>query len=127
MRHKTPYIFHLHHAIMAIFVVKDQHAYVFVRTDARQTSILHEPVTTQCRILTHLRYIAVKNIVRKGEIACNKQFLLSSRCFPPYVELIFHFKYTLKCRLQFLSIWTSLKFCRLVTGQVILYVAKEMK
>ena len=30
--------------------------------------------------------------------------------------LIFHFKCTLKCRLQFLSIWTSLKFCRLVMG-----------
>ena len=24
------------------------------------------------------------------------------------------FKYTLKCRLQFVSVWTSLKFCRLV-------------
>ena len=32
-----------------------------------------KPIITQCRILTHLRYIAVENIVRKGEIACNKQ------------------------------------------------------
>ena len=28
--------------------------------------------------------------------------------------LIFHFKCTLKYRLQFVSIWTSLEFCRLV-------------
>ena len=28
--------------------------------------------TTQCSFLTHKRYIAVENIVRKGEIACNK-------------------------------------------------------
>ena len=52
----------------------------------------------------------MENIVRKGEIACNKQFLLFSQCFLPYMALIFHFKYTLKCRLQFVSIWTSLKF-----------------
>ena len=51
-------------------------------------------------------YIAVENIVRKGEIACNTMFL-------PYVALIFHFKCTLKCRLQSVLIWTSLKLCRL--------------
>ena len=43
----------------------------------------------------------MENIVRKGEIACNKQFLLFSQCFLPYMTLIFHFKCTLKCRLQF--------------------------
>ena len=37
------------------------------------------------------RYVAVENIVRKGEIACNKQFLLFSQNFLPYVVLIFHF------------------------------------
>ena len=56
-------------------------------------------------------------IVKKGEIACKKQFLLFSQCFLPYVVLIFHFKCTLKCRLQFVSILTSLKFCRLVMGE----------
>ena len=44
------------------------------------------------------------NIVRKGEIACNKQFLFFSQCFLPYMALTFHFKCTLKCRLQFVSI-----------------------
>ena len=34
--------------------------------------------------------------------------------FLPYVALIFQFKCTLKCNLQFVSIWTGLKFCRLV-------------
>ena len=62
-------------------------------------------------------YIAVENIERKGEIACDNQFLLFSQCFLPYnMTLIFHFKCTLKCRLQFVSISTSLKFCRLVMG-----------
>ena len=70
----------------------------------------------QYRILTHLGYIAVENIVRKGEIACYKQFLLFSQCFLPYMVLIFTFKRTLKCCLQFVSIWTSLKFCCLVMG-----------
>ena len=60
--------------------------------------------------------IAIENIVRQGEIACNKQFLLFSQCFLRYTALIFNFKSTLKCCLQFVSIWTSLKFCRLVMG-----------
>ena len=64
----------------------------------------------------YLRYIAVENIVRKVEIACNKQFLLLSHCYQPYMAIIFHFKCTLKCRLQFVPIWTSLKFCHLVMG-----------
>ena len=61
-------------------------------------------------------YIAIEKIARKGEIACNKQFLLFSQCFVPYIVPTFHFKCALKCRLQFVSIWTGLKFCRLVTG-----------
>ena len=76
----------------------------------------HYPITTQCIILTHLRYIAVKNIVRIGEISCNKQFLLFSQSFLCYMALILHLKCILKCGLQFVSIWTSLKFGRLVMG-----------
>ena len=66
----------------------------------KKVMLLCEPITTQCHILTHLRYIAVENIVRKGEIACNKPFLLFSQCFLPYMVLIFHFKCTSKCGLQ---------------------------
>ena len=58
----------------------------------------------------------MENIVRKEEIACYKQFLLFSQCFLPDMALVFHFKCTLKCHLQFVSIWTSLKFCCLVMG-----------
>ena len=48
-------------------------------------------MATKCHILTHVRYITVENMVRKGEIACDKQFLLFSPCFLPYMALIFHF------------------------------------
>ena len=54
--------------------------------------------------------------LRKREIACNKQFLLFSKCFLPNMVLIFLFKCTLKCHLQFVSIWNSLKFCGLAMG-----------
>ena len=54
--------------------------------------------------------VAVENMVRKGEIACNKQFLLFSPCFLPFMALIFHFKHTLKCYLQFVPTSTSLNF-----------------
>ena len=50
---------------------------------------------SHCHIMPHfeaLRYIAVENNVSKGEIACNKQFLLFSQCFLPYMM---HFKCTL--------------------------------
>ena len=62
----------------------------------------------------HCENIAVENVGRKGEIACNKQFLLFSQYFLPYMVLIFHFKCTLKFCLQFVPIRTSVKFCRLV-------------
>ena len=73
---------------------------------------------THYHTMPHLciRYIAVENIVRKGENACNKQFFLFSLYFVPYMALIFHFKCTFKCRLQFGPVWTCLKFCCLVMG-----------
>ena len=80
----------------------------------QKASCNFNPLQHNAAFLMHLRYIAVENIVRKGEIACNKQFLLFSQCFLPYKALTFHFKCTLKCCLQFVSSWTSLKFCCLV-------------
>ena len=68
--------------------------------------------------LKHLRYIAVENIVRKEEIACNKQFLLFSQGFLPCMALFFLSKCTFKCGLQFVSIWTSLQFRHLVMGNL---------
>ena len=59
----------------------------------------------------------MENIVRKGEIACNKRFLLFLQCFLSYMALTFNSKCILKCRLQFVSIWTSLTFYHLVVGE----------
>ena len=75
-----------------------------VRTCNYEVELTHYP--KQYRILMHKRYIAVENNVRKGEIACNKQFLIFYVFYPS--ALIFHFKCILKCRLQFVPIWTSL-------------------
>ena len=63
----------------------------------------------------------MENIVRKGEIAFNKQFLLFSQCFVTYMAIHFHFKCTLQCCLLFVSIWTSLRICRLVKGYLYTY------
>ena len=38
----------------------------------------------------------MENIVSKGEIACNEQFLLFWQCFLPYVAFNFHVQCTLK-------------------------------
>ena len=46
--------------------------------------------------------------MRKGEIACNKQFLLFAPCFLPYMALTFYFKCNLESRLQFVSFWTKI-------------------
>ena len=62
----------------------------------------------------------MENFVSKGEIACNKQFLLFSQCFLPYMALIFHFKCTFKCRLLFVSIWTSLKILSSSNGLIVI-------
>ena len=40
------------------------------------------------------------------------------RLYTTYRSLIFHFRYILKCRLQFVSIWNGLKFCRLVMAKL---------
>ena len=44
----------------------------------------------------------------------NQHFLLFPQCFLPFTKQISFFQPGLFCHLQMLSIWTSLKFCRLV-------------
>ena len=56
--------------------------------------VAFQPIPTQYSILMHLRYIAVENIERKGEIS---PFL--TMFFLPYMVLNSHLKCTLKCRL----------------------------
>ena len=51
-----------------------------------------------------------ENTVGNGEIARNKQFLLSPQCFLPVRITFCHFRQILNCRLQTLSVWKSLKF-----------------
>ena len=46
----------------------------------------------------------------KGEIACNKQFLLFPQCFLPVWGTFCHFHQIWNSRLQTHSVWKSLKF-----------------
>ena len=59
---------------------------------------------------------AFENIVGKEENAGNQHFLLFPQCFLLSHKEKSSFWQHLNCRLQMLSIWTSLKFCRLVMG-----------
>ena len=68
----------------------------------------------QSRLLTTLRKKPFKNIVGKGENAGNQHFLLFPACFLPFPNQFSIFQSHIFCRLQMLSIWTSLKFCRMV-------------
>ena len=52
---------------------------------------IFKPISTQCRILTYYRYIAVENVVRKAEIDCNQQFLLFSQVFSTLCGTYFPF------------------------------------
>ena len=67
----------------------------------------------------------MENNVRKGGIACNEKFLLFSQCFLPYMALIFLFQCTLKCCMQYISIWTSLNFCNWLTQSRLLTTLKK--
>ena len=57
---------------------------------------------------------AFENVVGKGENAGNQHFLLFPQCLLLFPTQISIFELELFCRLQMLSIWTSLQFCRLV-------------
>ena len=61
--------------------------------------------------------MAFENIVGKGENAGNQHFLLFQQCFLPFPNQISIFESRFFCRLQMLSIWTSLKICCLVKGK----------
>ena len=61
-------------------------------------------------------YSCGKHCEKRRNCLLEAIFPFLTQCFLPYMALIFHFKCTLKCGLQMLSIWTSLKFCCLVMG-----------
>ena len=52
--------------------------------------------------------MSLENTVGKGEIARNKQFLLFPQCFLTVWINFWHFYQIWNCRLQTLSVWTSL-------------------
>ena len=58
----------------------------------------------------------ITKAVEKGEIACNEQFLLYPQCFLPVQRTFCYLHPIQNCRLQTVSIWTSVKFCCLVMG-----------
>ena len=64
-----------------------------------------------------MRKNAFENIVGKEENAGNQHFLLFPQYFLPYQGEISAFRSFLFCRLQMLSIWTSLKFCCMLKSQ----------
>ena len=66
--------------------------------------------TTQSWLLMTLKKKPFENTVGKGEIACNKQFLLFPQCLLPIWITFCHFRQIWNCRLQTLSVWKSLKF-----------------
>ena len=57
-----------------------------------------------------LQYKSFENTVGKGEIACDKQFLLFPHHFLPFGRNFCHFHQILNCRLLTPSVWKSLKF-----------------
>ena len=65
---------------------------------------------------TPLENKCFENTVGKGEIARNEQFLLFPQFFLPVWRTFCYFLQIQNCRLQTVSIWTSLKFCHLVMG-----------
>ena len=61
-------------------------------------------------------YSCGKHREKKEKLLVTSNFCFSHIVFFPIWHLFFHFKCTLKCLLQFVSIWTSLNFCCLVMG-----------
>ena len=70
--------------------------------------------TTQFRLLMTLKKKPFETIVGKGENAGNQHFLLFQQYFLPISKRVSVFKLHLFCSLQRLSVWTSLKMCRMV-------------
>ena len=57
-----------------------------------------------------LQYKSFENTVEKRETAHNEQFLLFPQCFLPIRKTFCHFRQTLNCCLQTLSVLKDLKF-----------------
>ena len=70
-----------------------------------------------------LNYIQLwKTLLEKEKLLVTSNFSFSHNVFYPIWQLFFILKALLKCRLQFVSVWTSLEFCRLVMGSTVVYI-----
>ena len=50
-----------------------------------------KPFPKQSLVFTCLQYLSFETTAGKGEIACNKQFLLFPHCFLPVIRIFCHF------------------------------------
>ena len=101
------------------------HGYIFQQTfTSAILSYMSHPLTkwdlTHYHTMPHFDALKIyscgKTLWEKEKLLVRSNFSFSQNVFIPYMALIFHFKCTSKCRLQFASIRTSLKFCGLVMG-----------
>ena len=74
--------------------------------------------TTQSRCLTTLTKKSFESIEGKGDNAGNQHFIFFQQCFLLCPTQISIFEFYLLCCLQLLSIWTGLKFCRMVKTEI---------
>ena len=75
-----------------------------------------DPFPNKLWFFTGLQDKSFVNTAGKGEIALNEQFLLFPQCFLPIWITLCYFNQIYYRRLQTLSVWKSLKFCRLGKG-----------
>ena len=77
---------------------------------AMWTAQTHMDASTLYHIMTRIK--PLENVVGKGEKAGDWHFLLFLQCFLPSP-----FEPQWNCRLQMVSVWKRLNFCRLVKGE----------
>ena len=90
---------------------------MLVTLDCVVNSLQHDKILTNYHTTPHFDALKIYSCGKHCEKRrnCLLQAISSFlTMFSTVYTLIFHFKCTLKCRLQFISIWSSLKFCRLV-------------
>ena len=75
--------------------------------------------TTRSRLLTLMRKSLLKTLWKKEKMLVTSIFSFSHNVFKGFYIQISIFQSHLFCRLQVLSIWTSLKICRLVKSEPI--------
>ena len=74
------------------------------------TEVIMKVQLTLSQTSPGLQYRSFENTVGKGEIARDEQFLLFPQCFLTVRRTFCHFHQVENCRLQTLSICTSLEF-----------------